>query len=54
MNRQTDTVPVTPSDTASRRLAGGALPAVFVTTFTDVFGFLSFLPAGGLMVRALG
>ena len=28
--------------------------AVFVTTFTDVFGFLIFLSAGGLLVRALG
>lgn len=28
--------------------------AVFVTTFTDVFGFLIFLAAGGFLVRALG
>ena len=28
--------------------------AVFVTTFTDVFGFLIFLAAGGLLVGLLG
>ena len=28
--------------------------AVFVTTFTDILGFLVFLAAGGLLVRALG
>ena len=28
--------------------------AVFVTTFTDVFGFLIFLAAGGFLVRGLG
>ena len=28
--------------------------AVFVTTFTDVFGFLIFLAAGGYLVRGLG
>ncbi len=28
--------------------------AVFVTTFTDVFGFLIFLAAGGVLVSALG
>ena len=28
--------------------------AVFVTTFTDVFGFLIFLTAGGLLVVWLG
>ena len=28
--------------------------AVFVTTFTDVFGFLIFLVAGGLLVAWLG
>ena len=35
-----------------RRL--GIDPAVFVTTFTDVFGFLIFLADGGLLVGLLG
>ena len=28
--------------------------AVFATTFTEVFGFLIFLAAGGFLVRAIG
>ena len=41
---------------AERRVLVAQLSAaaVFVTTFTDVFGFLIFLAAGGFLVRALG
>ena len=29
-------------------------PAAFVTTFTDVLGFLTFMAAGGYLVAQLG